>query len=183
MSESKNLVYRIATETDAESITTLINSSYFGEESNQGWTNENEIITGKRTNVTNVLNMITDHNTIFLIFFGETDQVLKGCISLTNKSELKSAYLGMFAVRPDLQARGYGKFILSIAENYAIRNWNVDYIKLRVVIQRPELIAFYVRRGYIDTGFKEPFPIQEVKTATLLRFDLQLVTMSKCVRK
>jgi len=68
MSESDKLIYRVATETDAQSITTLINSSYFGEESNQGWTNMNEMMTGKRTNTTSVLDMIADGNNIFLYF-------------------------------------------------------------------------------------------------------------------
>jgi len=185
MSESDKLIYRVATETDAESITTLINSSYFGEESNQGWTNVNEMMTGKRTNTTSVLDMIADGNNIFLIFFGETDQVLKGCISLTNQPELKSAYVGMFAVRPDLQARGYGKFILSTAENYVVDKWNVDDMKLNVIMQKPELVAFYTRRDYADTGLREPFPIPQGNKATfrLLRFDLQVGTMSKCVKK
>jgi len=183
MSESKNLVYRTATETDAESIATLVNGSYFGEESNQGWTNQNGMVTGKKTSAESISNMMVNGKGVFLMFFGETDHILKGSIHLIYNQESNSAYLGMFSVRPDLQAQGYGKFILSTAENYAISNWHVDYIKLRVIMQRPELIAYYVRRGYSDTGFREPFPKENLKLTTLLRSDLNVGTMSKCVNK
>src|ERR1700722_839243 len=100
--------------------------------------------------------MINSGKYVILIFFGEVDQILKGCINLQHQTETKTAYLGMFAVRPDLQARGYGKFILSVAENYAISNWNVAYIEMGVLIQRPELVSYYNRRGYIDTGRHQP---------------------------
>ena len=53
---------------------------------------------------------------------------------------------------PDFQSRGYGKFILSVAENYAVNIWDVEYAELNVMIQRPELMSYYNRRGYIDTG-------------------------------
>jgi ribosomal protein S18 acetylase RimI-like enzyme len=89
----------------------------------------------------------------------------------------------MFAVRPDLQARGYGKFILSVAENYAISNWNVEYIELGVLIQRPELVSYYNRRGYIDTGRRQLFSELPIDSGIIiLRDDLEVCTMRKSVK-
>jgi GNAT superfamily N-acetyltransferase len=153
------LVYRVAREADCDSLVTLINSSYRGELSRQGWTNENELVSGPRTNSEKVLDMITGDKYVCLVFFGESDKILKGCIHLVHKRESKMACLGTFAVRPDFQGRGYGKFILSVAENYAVNNWNVEYIELNVMIQRSELGGFYNRRGYIDNGHHQTFSI------------------------
>jgi N-acetylglutamate synthase-like GNAT family acetyltransferase len=178
-----SLVYRVATKADCDSLVTLINSSYRGELAHQGWTNENKLVSGSRTNTEVVFDMITGGKYLFLVFFGEADDVLKGCINLLHKPESKSACLNTFAMHPNLQARGYGKYILSVAENSAVSNWNVEYTELNVLIQRPELVAYYNRRGYIDTGHHETFSIEQFKSGGALRYDLERCTMRKCVKK
>jgi ribosomal protein S18 acetylase RimI-like enzyme len=177
-----SLIYRVATKSDCDQLATLVNNSYRGELSHQGWTNEDNLIYIPRTNANALLDMIDSGKYVFLLFFGEQDQVLKGCIHLQHKPEDKTAYIGMFAVRPDLQARGYGKFILSIAENYAVSNWNVEFIRLSALIQRPELMEYYSRRGYIETGQRQPFRLQQVTAERTMRDDLEICTMSKCVK-
>ena len=177
------LIYRVATEADCASLATLINSSYRGESSRQGWTNETELLSGQRTNTESVLDMITTDKYVFLVFFGEDDHILKGCIRLLHKPESMTACLSTFAVRPDLQARGYGKFILSVAENYAVNTWNAEYVELNVLIQKPELVAYYTRRGYIDTGHRQTYSIQQWKSMGALRYDLELCAMGKYLKK
>jgi hypothetical protein len=86
-------------------------------------------------------------------------------------------------VRPDLQARGYGKFILSTVENYAVNNWNVECIELTAILERPELITYYSRRGYMDTGQRHPFPKLQLDPGCTMRDDLQVCTMRKYVKK
>jgi ribosomal protein S18 acetylase RimI-like enzyme len=86
----------------------------------------------------------------------------------------------MLAVRPDLQTRGYGKFILSVGEQYAISKWNVDYMEISVIRQRTELIGYYNRRGYTDTGHRQPF--HPSTFCYPKRDDLELCTMRKCVK-
>ena len=176
------LVYRVATTSDAESLAALINDSYRSEVSKQGWTDENGLIFGPRTNENQLFNMINDGKSVFLIFSGGVDHVLKGCINVRHEAETKTANLGMFAVRPDLQNRGYGKFILSTAENYAISNWKVQKFELCVFIQRTELISYYNRRGYIDTGRRQPLRQHQMELGTILRDDLEMCTMNKFVK-
>lgn len=98
--------------------------------------------------------MIDSNKYEFLLFFGAVDSNLKECINLSFDPETKTAEIGMFAVRSDLQARGYGKFILSVAENYAVDNWNAEYMELNTIVQKPELLGYYIRRGYVDTIFQ-----------------------------
>ena len=180
MNSSDPLTHRTATEADCESLATLINISYRGELANQGWTNENSLVGGLRTN-TNVLStMINSGKYKFLAFFDKTDLTLKGCVYLQHKPETKTAYLGMLSVRPDVQGKGYGKFILSTAEKYAVSDWNVDYIEMRVFVQRSELLAYYFRRGYNVTDLREPFLPNE--DAHLIRDDLEFCTLRKCMK-
>ncbi|CAF0934168.1 unnamed protein product [Adineta ricciae] len=151
------LTHRRATADDCDAMVTLINDAYSGQMSHQGWTNEYALNPAPRTNSDLLLNLINNVNNIFLVFFGADDQILKGCVLLSHKSECKTARIGMLSVRPDLQARGFGSSILSTAEKYAINNWNVEYIELTAIVQRPELISYYSRRGFIDTGARQRF--------------------------
>ncbi|CAF1401660.1 unnamed protein product [Rotaria sordida] len=182
---SGSLVYRVATASDCHSLAALINNSYGGELSRQGWVDRTHLFSaeGRRTNENTLFNMINSDTHVFLVFFGEDDQTLKGCISLQHKPGVKTAYIGMFAVRPDLQSRGYGKFILSAAENYAMNNWNAQYIELSVITQIPELISYYERRGYTDTGQRQPYPAHAIPPEATLRDVLELCFLSKCLKK
>jgi ribosomal protein S18 acetylase RimI-like enzyme len=182
MSASDLLTYRLATVADCDSLAILVNDSYRSELAYQGWTNENELVDGLRTTLDDLLNIINTIQSVILVFFDKTEpQILVGCVHLKHKSEVKTAYLGMFVVRPDLQSRGYGKFIMSVAEEYVISKWNVDYIELTVISQRPELVAYYNRRGYTDIGQRRPF--HPSAYCHPKRDDLELCTMRKCLKR
>jgi ribosomal protein S18 acetylase RimI-like enzyme len=56
-----------------------------------------------------------------------------------------------------LQAAGIGKKILHAAESYAAEK-KCDAIKMKVISVRHELISWYQRHGYHDTGKRSPFP-------------------------
>lgn len=83
------------------------------------------------------------------------DEVI-GSVLLQKKEA--AAYLGMFVVRPDLQSNGIGKQFLNAAERIAQSEWDVSKIIMSVITLRPELLAFYQRRGYQRTGEVLPFP-------------------------
>jgi len=179
MNASDMLIYRVATVDDCDSLANLINISYRNEPTCQGWTNENELISGLRTNSDTLRSIINSDESLILVFFDEIEKMLIGCVHLQHKSEIKTAYLGMLTVRPDLQTKGYGKFILFTGERYATTKWNIDYIELTVIIQRTELIDFYNRRGYIDTGQRLPFPSTQFHHPK--RDDLELCIMRKFI--
>ena len=138
---------------DAQNITDLVNSAYRGDSSKKGWTTEADLLGGQRTDPEKIQEMI-DSPTSRIELALEGENIL-GCVYL-NQDE-NSLYLGMLTVNPNLQAQGIGKLLLTRAEEIA-RELHLDQIKMTVISVRSELIAFYERRGYVNTGRTEPFP-------------------------
>ncbi len=50
---------------------------------------------------------------------------------------------------------------------------------LTVIAQRPELIAWYQRRGYLPTGDTRPFPYGDDRKGIPRRSDLHFVVLAK----
>lgn len=148
------LSFRKARFEEAEFIARLVNSAYRGDSSKAGWTSEADLLDGQRTDPSEIQSLIQDSNSMILLCL-QNDEII-GSVLLQKKEE--SVYLGMFVVRPDLQGNGIGKQFLSAAERIAQQEWGVLKITMSVITLRPELIAFYQRRGYRLTGELFPFP-------------------------
>ena len=146
---------------DINSLNTLINSAYRGEFSKKGWTTEAHILEGSRTTEAELLEIIQDkHNTI--LKYSEHNKII-GCVLLkANENEL---YLGMLTVSPELQNSGIGKKLLQQAEIFAAE-LGLQKIVMTVISVREELISWYKRNGYVDTGVIEPFPVSDVFSPT-----------------
>lgn len=65
----------------------------------------------------------------------------------------------MLATEPAWQAQGLGKCMLQHAETFAAEHFKATVIRVVVLAARPELIAFYERRGYARTGQIEDYPV------------------------
>ncbi|CAF3808394.1 unnamed protein product [Rotaria sp. Silwood1] len=176
------LTWRVATLSDCESISKLVNSSYRGETSRQGWTTEEALVGGNRTDPDLLADIIQGKDNIILLFFGESDNILIGCVYLRYESELRRVWLGMFTVRPDRQGRGYGKRILSTAETYVQDTWHAEFMDMRVIVQRTTLIEFYNRRGYVDTNQRQPFPADDARHGIAKRKNLEMCVLRKCLK-
>ena len=100
-----------AQETDA--LVDLINQAYRGSES---WTGERDLISGARTNQTEISALIADAQAQFLVLRDEAQQIL-GCIVAEKAGDY--VYLGMFAINPSVQQTGLGKALLAGAEHFA----------------------------------------------------------------
>ncbi len=134
---------------------------------------------------------------------GEETGELLGCIAVdikvnadTNKSNLnstdsknKASYIGMFAVHPQLQGQGVGNIILQAAETFAGRhlsssdqqnNQQPSRLTMSILSHRPELLAYYQRRGYQLNGNKMPFP-DDGNNGEPKRQDLELLELEKIV--
>lgn len=146
-----------ATLEDISEIEILINSAYRGESSKKGWTTEADILEGIRIDKKELTDIILDSkSTIFK--YQENDQIL-GCVLLVAKEN--KLYLGLLCVNPELQNSGIGKKILQFANDYAIQNC-FPKIVMTVILDRVELISWYNRHGYVDSGKREPFPANHV---------------------
>ncbi len=144
----------IANAADAGAIRDLLNSAYRGEGSKQGWTTEAHLIAGEvRTDTDTILQVMQQANSVFLKYTNEQNEVI-GCVNLQQHDT--KIYLGMFSVSPVLQGGGIGKMLLGAADEYAIQ-LKCSAIYMTVISIRTELINWYQRHGYKDTGVRKPF--------------------------
>jgi ribosomal protein S18 acetylase RimI-like enzyme len=144
----------IALQSDLATIELLLNAAYRGEESNKGWTTESHLIAGAtRTTMEVLQNTFNTDDSNFLLYKNEANETI-ACVNLQQHNA--KLYLGMFAVAPTLQGGGVGKVLLQASEELAIY-LHCTSIYMTVISVRTELIDWYKRNGYVDTGERKPF--------------------------
>nr|WP_026119132.1 GNAT family N-acetyltransferase [Nocardiopsis ganjiahuensis] len=173
--ERTKIEFRAATATDARALVDLVNSCYRGDSSRQGWTTEADFLGGQRVGSDTMAELLARTNTLVLV--GESEGEIVTCCEL--QRSVNGAYFGMFSVRPDLQGAGLGRVVLAEAERTAAREWGCRLMRMKVLKQRPELIAWYERRGYTSTGKTEPFPYGDTDFGLPKQDDLAFVELTR----
>ena len=140
---------RPAQDEDVEALVALVTSAYRGESSRAGWTTEADLIDGGRTDADEMRELLPD------LLVAVEGGALVGCCALTARDD--RGYFGTFAVLPTLQGGGVGSALLAAAEARAL-DLGLPTVEMTVLSVRTELIAYYERRGYVDTGETRPFP-------------------------
>ena len=159
----------------------------------EGWTHEADLVGGIRTTNAELASIVADPKH-YLFVYPKTDTgtregietgELLGCIAVDMQTQVpstNSAYIGMFAVHPALQGAGVGHVILQAAETFANRHLiskNQPYrLTMSILSHRPELLAYYERRGYQLTGVTIPFP-EDGNNGQPKRQDLELLELEK----
>ena len=164
----------IAAAVDITAITALLNISYRGESSKQGWTTEAELIAGETRADENMVQRVMQQNGSVFLKYTNDEQQITGCVNL--QQHANKLYLGMFGVAPQLQGAGIGKQILKASEEYA-KHSRCTAIYMSVISLRKELISWYERHGYADTGKRIPFEEDGI-TGTHLK-KLEFMVMEK----
>jgi ribosomal protein S18 acetylase RimI-like enzyme len=172
---SPPLTFRLARLVDAPAVVSLIESAYRGEESKRGWTTEADLLDGQRTSPEAITEIITAPASHMLL--AEADGELVGCCHVESRAD-RHAYVGMVTVRPGLQGQGVGRALVAKAEHEARSRWGAAVMQMQVVRQRPELIAWYERLGYRDTGDTLPFPYDHPGLIAR-RTDLEFLILAK----
>jgi ribosomal protein S18 acetylase RimI-like enzyme len=148
--------FRTAALEDAKDIAKLVNSAYRGNHSRLGWTTEADYLDGQRTDEEAIKELILTPNNQIELAVEEKTKKIVGSIHL--KIEFpETLYFGMLTVEPSIQNQGLGKKLIQHTEEKAKAN-KFKKIRFTVIPQRHELIAFYERRGYKETGRFEEFP-------------------------
>lgn len=148
------LELRFACEADAQEIAILVNRAYRPSAQDQGWTHEASLIAGARITTEQVLALFHEQSVILLLCRGPE---ILACVHV--QGDASSAYIGMLATDPQMQAQGIGKQMLHHAEAYALNCLGASVLKMSVLSSRPELLAFYERRAYVLTGQVEDYPL------------------------
>jgi GNAT superfamily N-acetyltransferase len=147
-----DLKFRKATPEDEEAVTKLVNSVYRARGPRQ-WTTEVDLVVGPRIN-NKVYNDCTDGKTnVILLAFAEDNLV--GCVHLENLGNKSN--LGMLSVSGEHQQYGIGAKLLKEAEKFIQDTFRTPEILIQVISVRTELINWYLRKGYVETGETIPF--------------------------
>ncbi|WP_274917166.1 GNAT family N-acetyltransferase [Streptomyces sp. WZ-12] len=170
-----SLTFRTATEDDIPGLVDLVEAAYRGDASRAGWTTEADLLEGQRTDPEGVGAAVRHESGRLLI--AERDGELIACCQLEHRGD--HTYFGMFAVRPTLQGGGLGKTIIAEAERVARATWGAGEMRMTVIRQREELIAWYERRGYRRTGELSPFPYGDERFGVPQRADLEFELLVK----
>jgi ribosomal protein S18 acetylase RimI-like enzyme len=163
----------IATLEDASTLEKLINSAYRGETSKKGWATEADLLEGKRITLDELEEIIKNKDNTILKYT-ENNQII-GSVLLANKRN--KLYLGMLAISPELQNRGLGKKLLQEAEVHAL-SLGLSKIVMTVITIREKLIEWYNRHGYVDTGEREPFVVND-SDAIITDQHLEFIVLEK----
>ena len=171
---SETLSFREADRADVAAVVQLVESAYRGDSSRGGWTTEADLLEGQRTDRAQVEEML--HRPASTVLLAEADGQLIGCCHLERQDD-DAAYFGMFAVRPHLQGGGVGRALVAEARRRAAA-WGCRHLRMTVIRQRADLLAWYGRLGFVPTGDTEPFPYGDERFGRPLREDLEFVVLS-----
>ncbi|PYS71039.1 MAG: hypothetical protein DMF69_11725 [Acidobacteria bacterium] len=143
---------------DVPEITSLINAAFK--------IAEEFFVDGNRISIEGVL----EHFESGEFLLAEEEGKLVGCVYLEQRGD--HTYLGLLSADPTIQRAGLGSRILTGAEEYC-RKRGAKFMDISVVSLREELLPFYAKRGYVETG-TSPFP-SDVK----LKLPCHFINMSK----
>lgn len=158
---------------DVAEVAALIELAYRGPEAAKGWTSEAALLTGPRSSPAEIAQLIGDPDSRFVT--ARRGDRLIGCALIQKRGD--GAYFGMFAIQPGEQGTGLGKTMMAQCEMAARELWGARHLKLTVISLRDKLIAWYERRGFRQTGEREPFPFDSATGA--LRTDFDLIVLEK----
>lgn len=141
---------------DVPRLRALVEACYRGQSAKRGWTHEADLLDDDRTSDGELARVVADGNSRVLL--AEVDRKLAGTVTVTNVGAGR-AYIGMLCVDPELQANGLGRALIADAEDLAAEEFQATVVEMTVIDARPELVAYYERRGYVRTGDTRPFPV------------------------
>ena len=164
--------FRRATGDDIPLVAALVQSAFRGDASRAGWTTEADLLDGQRTDEAALSELVAAGR----LMLAEEEGELVGCCRVDD-----TGYIGMIAIAPARQASGVGRALLAEAER-RIAAGGGTRARMTVIRQRTELIAWYERRGYHQTGETEPFPYGDERFGIPKVDDLEFVVLEKDLR-
>jgi predicted N-acetyltransferase YhbS len=150
---------RIATPADVARMTQIINAAFSIE----------AFIEGSRMDDVPMSELMRKGE--FLVAEDDSGRVL-GCVYTELRGE--RAYFGMLSVDPSLQGTGLGRFLVKAAEDHC-RERGCRWMDISVLSPRTELLPFYGKFGYVESGRKEFHTTRRIRNGV----ECHLILMSK----
>ncbi|KAI8886325.1 acyl-CoA N-acyltransferase, partial [Backusella circina FSU 941] len=175
--KKSHIIVRKAILTDVRFVKEAAAAINYAYRSEDGWTTEKDLVSGVRCSEDDLIQFIQESgrvSTLFFAFEGNTETVV-GTIQIhSNKDHPKDAKVALFSVSPSYQSRGIGgKLIRAAMEE--MKNLGFEYATLQVLENRPEILNWYKKLGFIEMG--EPVPF--VRPDLLIMKDLRLLNLKK----
>ncbi|KAI9475501.1 MAG: acyl-CoA N-acyltransferase [Benjaminiella poitrasii] len=152
----------------------VVNAAY---RSDGGWTSEKDCVNGARVTTEMMETMIRTNgspNTLLLAF--DEGQVV-GTIQIQPYEEYPGeAEIGLFSVSPNHQSRGIGGRLMqtALAE---MKTMGFKYAVLHVLENRSDVLTWYNKLGFVETGERIPFVWPE----SLKIKDLKFIVLKKAL--
>lgn len=170
---------RLAGPPDIDALHALIERAYRGDAARAGWTHEADLLTGQRIDPAMLAELLAATDQAMLVALDGDGRTI-GCVQITDRGG-GLAYLGLLSVAPELQGAGLGKQLILAAEALARARFGATRMEMTTIRQRPELIDYYVRRGYAPTGEERPFPYGDSRFGIPQTDDLRFVVLARAL--
>lgn len=128
-----------------------------------------DFIDGTRTDEKRMAEMMQKGE--FLVVEGAAGKI-SGCVYIEQHGE--RGYFGMLSVDPSQQGAGLGQLLVDAAESHC-REKGSQWMDIRVLTLRPELLPFYEGLGYSETRREEFRPSRPLKKG----FECECIIMTK----
>ena len=147
-------LFRRAADDDVPTIVALVNAANSGEDGAAGWTNEAHLFHGNRTDAAEIAHLLAVPGARFVLSICVGQVIACAYLKVTGRD----AYLGLLAVHPRRQGLGFGSELIAECERIAHEEPGCERLRITVITShRPEVAAFYERRGFVRTGKFKPF--------------------------
>lgn len=179
---------------DVSTLHSLIQSSYRSETA-RGWCTEAHLVSGERISESDLRDIIAeDQHPILVADTDETEllssalptgsaepagrsvsthsspqNLILGCIQIQVQSRTR-CLLGLFAVLTGLQSKGIGGSLMTAAEAQSVRQFGASIAQVWVITERSDIMAMYLKRGYVPTGELKDFVLPDLSKKPDLKF-------------
>lgn len=173
----------VAAEADFAEIVTLANWAYRGRADDvESWNQEKGFIEGVRITESLLREELAHRpDGALLVFRDDPGSRLLGTAWVDPLGAGKW-HLSLLTVSPAHQTRKLGTRFLTAAEDFAAARGG-HTMRIEVLSVRDALIAWYERRGFVQTGEREPFPYGDRRFGTPLRDGLEFLILEKPLQR
>ncbi|KAM3466273.1 hypothetical protein MY5147_000790 [Beauveria neobassiana] len=173
-----DLTFRRATADDASRLRDLMEHAFSTNDSRPNWTGDAELASNYTLKLESMQAALAMDGLVTFAVLNEAGDIIAS-VNVARKGDDTGRISGLI-VQDEYQRGGVGGRVLTYAEEYCKREWEVSKLSLNALSTRTALLAWYKSRGYRETGETSEFPRDDDSFASCtIPEDLCFVEMSK----